>query len=241
MKDLCANQILIESRVNGNVVTAYYAIRLINNSQKCITNLSIEEQLDTQLQTATANVNPKCKCVVPISHSTFIIHQSQKGSELLDTSVSKLLPTEACIVYLTLEFNIGELCTSGQYREGKFNNEIVNCAVVSGMIREKCSYKCHKTDCHKCRYRLCTDRTCSDPIVIKKHEHRCSRGDTGPIGTGPTGTTGEKGGHCKAGHTGKKGDRGQRGETGPTGMKGEKGDRSGQKGETGDKGEKGFW
>lgn len=236
MKDLCADQVLIEYKIDGNNVIAYYVIKVTNNTPKCIYNLSIKEQLDVgQSKVGFLNINydpvvkarvsTSCKCVQTISNSAFALPYN---GELLNVNSSKLLPTESCAIYLTVEFTIAD------------DVQTVNsCAIISGKIGDKCHH--NKNDCNKCESDPCSIKTCACPFTICKSGEKGDDGATGPTGpTGPKGKRGEKGEKGATGPTGPRGVKGDRGAsgptgaTGPTGQKGEKGEGVGQKGDKGD-------
>ena len=72
MKELIAVQKLLDARVEGCIVTAYYGIRLINNTEECISNLSIKQQIDKGIEICKATVRTEYQAVRPIAIGTFL-------------------------------------------------------------------------------------------------------------------------------------------------------------------------
>ena len=171
MEKLRVTQDLIKSQVGRSTTTAYYAIRLINDSKDSISSLSIRESLYRSFDTSQsqssqhndynpyhrmgdikAKVSTDCKYIIPITDAIFTLTQD---GEILNSNVSKLLPNESCIIYVTLEFP-----------RSSYNG--ILCATISGKIKNRCNDKCHKRECYKCQYKLHTVSTCSK--AVKYHE-----------------------------------------------------------------------
>ena len=187
MKDFCAIQNLIDYCICDNTVTARYSIKLVNNLNKPLVSVSIKESIDQTLPYVRAKVTTNCRCITPISPFYFNLYTD---GQILNTSNSKLLPLQCCIVYLTIEFPLQV-----------FLKPIINCAIVDAKFRTRCEQECHAL-CGGCQFRdVCTVKTCGQPIVILTSGQTGTQGfigvqgsNTGFVGpSGPSGPSGPQG------------------------------------------------
>ena len=115
-------------------ITVYYVIRLINDSNKCLVNLSIKEHFSSGVLSAKVMVVSKCETILPDSDDFFSL--SEDG-EILNCE-SYLEPFACCNIMITAELTL----------INKFLGYIENCVTIDAdTFDSKCK---HGPWCAKC-------------------------------------------------------------------------------------------